>query len=171
VEILGSLPGSTAAGLATPLAAGSGGSSWSGPVVLALFVAVLYFAFFRPQRSRVRKAAELQREISPGQVVMTAGGLFGTVAAVEDDAVLLEVAPGVTTRWARQAIGRVVSTPEALGLETIDDPDPGSDASEAGPQPGPGSGPGALPDQNVDVADGMDPPPPLAPRPGDEPDR
>jgi preprotein translocase subunit YajC len=48
---------------------------------------------------------------------MTASGMYGTVAALEDDAVLLEIAPGVTTRWARAAIGRVVETEEALGLE------------------------------------------------------
>ena len=53
--------------------------------------------------------------------VITSTGLYGTVAAIEDDAVLLEIAPGVTTRWARAAIARVIETPEALGLGNADE--------------------------------------------------
>ena len=108
-------------------AASSGGSKGSGSsfpflIIVAVFALGFYFLVLRPQRSRVRKAQEQQREIEIGSRVMTASGMYGTVAALEDDAVLLEIAPGVTTRWARAAIGRVVETDEVLGLpERIED--------------------------------------------------
>jgi preprotein translocase subunit YajC len=40
---------------------------------------------------------------------VTTSGLYGTVSAVEDDVVVLEVAPGVTNRYAKQAIMRVLT--------------------------------------------------------------
>lgn len=98
------------------LAAEGSGSPVGTLVLFAVIGLGMYLLFLRPQRSRMRRAQQMQRELHPGAQVMTAGGLFGTVAAVEDDAVLLEVAPGVTTRWSRAAIGRVVSPEESLGL-------------------------------------------------------
>jgi preprotein translocase subunit YajC len=104
--------------LSRPLAASSngGGGSYGFLIVLALLAVVFYMFMIRPQRSRMRKAQQQQRELSVGSQVMTASGMFGTVAAIEDDAVLIEVAPGVTTRWAKGAIGRVVEPEETLGL-------------------------------------------------------
>jgi preprotein translocase subunit YajC len=115
-------PGATLAGgaLTSPFLAasnGGSGSSYGFLVILVVFGAAIYLLVLRPQRSRMRRAEQNRREVSIGQRVMTASGMYGTVAAVEDDAVLLEVAPGVTTRWARAAIGRVVDTEEALGLD------------------------------------------------------
>jgi preprotein translocase subunit YajC len=121
-----------AGSLAAPLAASngkSGGSSYGFLIILVLFGALIYMFVLRPQRNRVRRSGQLQREIEVGQRVMTASGLFGTVAAVEDDAVLIEVAPGVTTRWARAAIGRVVPPEDSLGL---DDARPPADGGEPG---------------------------------------
>ena len=43
----------------------------------------------------------------------------GTVTGVEDETVLLEVAPGVQTRYARPAIARVVKRVEVPEAETI----------------------------------------------------
>jgi preprotein translocase subunit YajC len=117
----------------------SSGSSWQPLILFAIIGVGMYFVFLRPQRNRMRRAQELQRELVPGQMVMTSGGLFGTVAAVDDDAVLIEVAPGVTTRWARAAVGRVISPEEALVLgrgkrdaedESGDDADRGPDGDD-----------------------------------------
>jgi preprotein translocase subunit YajC len=100
---------------------GSNGSSGSGSygflVILALLAVAFYMFVLRPQRTRMRKTQQQQRELAVGSKVMTASGMYATVAAIEDDAVLLEVAPGVTTRWARGAVGRIVETEEVLGLD------------------------------------------------------
>ncbi len=78
--------------------------------LLPLLLIVLFFFLFviRPARARQREAMQLQSRLAPGQHVMTTSGMFATVVAVEDDAVLLEIGPGVTCRWARPAIGRIL---------------------------------------------------------------
>jgi preprotein translocase subunit YajC len=91
----------------TPLAAQK-----SNPLVTLLPViligVVFYFLLFRPQRRRQQQQAQMQRQIQPGQRVMTTAGMLADVVAVEDDAILLEIAPGVEVRFVKQAIGQVI---------------------------------------------------------------
>ncbi|GAB1823926.1 preprotein translocase subunit YajC [Herbidospora sp. RD11066] len=76
------------------------------PIVL-LFV-VFYFLLIRPQRKKQQEAVAMQNSLTVGSRVMTTTGLFGTVVGFADDDVILEVAPGVETRWVKAAIGRVI---------------------------------------------------------------
>jgi preprotein translocase subunit YajC len=79
-----------------------------------VFAAILLLAFWlliiRPARMRTRQQAQLLSQITPGQEVMTTSGLYATVAAVEDDVMVLEASPGVPTRWAKAAVARIVAT-------------------------------------------------------------
>jgi preprotein translocase subunit YajC len=79
---------------------------------LLAILALLYFLLILPQQRRRRQLMELQRQLTPGQQIMTHAGLFATVSAVEDDKVVLEVAPGVKVRYAKAAVARVVGTSE-----------------------------------------------------------
>jgi preprotein translocase subunit YajC len=85
-------------------------------VPLILLVVVFYFLLIRPQRKRQQEQAQMQRSLLPGTRVMTTTGLFATVSAIEDDDVILEIAPGVETRWVKASIGRVLTPVE----ETVD---------------------------------------------------
>lgn len=76
---------------------------------LILLVVVFYFLLIRPQRKRQAEAAKMQNSLAPGTRVMTTTGLFATVVAVDNEDVVLEVAPGIETRWVKAAIGRVVT--------------------------------------------------------------
>jgi len=89
-------------------------------VPLILLVVVFYFLLIRPQRKRQQEQAQMQSSLTPGMRVMTTTGLFATVSAVEDDDVIMEIAPGVQTRWVKGAIGRVVTPVEE---ETVDNGD------------------------------------------------
>ncbi|MEO3803721.1 preprotein translocase subunit YajC [Nonomuraea sp. B1E8] len=80
---------------------------------LILLVVVFYFLLIRPQRKRQQEAIRMQNSLTPGARVMTTTGLFGTVVAVDNEDVVLEVAPGVETRWVKAAIGRVVTPGDA----------------------------------------------------------
>jgi preprotein translocase subunit YajC len=86
-------------------------------VPLILLVVVFYFLLIRPQRKRAQEQAQMQSSLTPGTRVMTTTGLFATVSAVEDDEVILEIAPGVETRWIKASIGRVLTPVEE---ETVD---------------------------------------------------
>lgn len=79
---------------------------------LILLVVVFYFLLIRPQRKKQAEQLQMQNSLAPGAQVMTTTGLFGTVVGIEDDDVLLEVAPGVQTRWIKAAIGRVITPVE-----------------------------------------------------------
>ncbi|WP_345386339.1 preprotein translocase subunit YajC [Nonomuraea salmonea] len=56
----------------------------------------------------------MQNSLTPGTRVMTTTGLFATVVAVDNEDVVLEIAPGIETRWVKAAIGRVVTPPATL---------------------------------------------------------
>jgi preprotein translocase subunit YajC len=78
--------------------------------MIVLLFGVMYFMMIRPQQKRRRQAEQMQSSIGPGDEVVTIGGLYGTVTSVDDDTVMLEVAPGVHNRYARPAIARVVTS-------------------------------------------------------------
>lgn len=81
------------------------------------FLAILAVAFGAMwlMTSRTRKqqkaAADFRANLAPGQEVMTGSGLFATVVDIDDDVVTLETSPGVTSRWLRPAIAKLVEPP------------------------------------------------------------
>jgi preprotein translocase subunit YajC len=103
---------------------------------LILLVVVFYFLLIRPQRKRQQEQVQMQNNLAPGARVMTTTGLFGTVSAIDDDDVILEVAPGIETRWVKAAIGRVVTPAEGTSDEeadstVVDTPDTTTDGDDS----------------------------------------
>lgn len=89
--------------------AASNSGSWVGAALPILLIIVVFYMFMiRPNSRRRQQQMSLQRNISVGQEVMTTAGLYATVVSLEDDAVVLEVSPGVRMRYARGAIARVI---------------------------------------------------------------
>jgi len=86
----------------------SGGSSSFLLIGLVALFGLLYFVMIRPQRRRQQQAQQTQRNVEPGARVRTTAGMYATVVAVEDQDVILEVAPGVEARFMRRAIMDVV---------------------------------------------------------------
>jgi preprotein translocase subunit YajC len=98
-----------------------GGGSLLPLLMIVLLFGVMYFMMIRPQQKRRREAEQMQAALGPGDEVVTIGGLYGKVTGVDDESVMLEVAPGVETRYVRAAIARVVtpaSKPEQGAGET-----------------------------------------------------
>jgi preprotein translocase subunit YajC len=104
------------------------------PFILLALLAVMLFVL--PARQRKRAAAQqqtLQESLTVGTPVMTTSGLHGTVAALHEGTVELEIAPGVVVTIVRPAIlevRRPVGDAGAAGGET-----PGA----AGGRPGDGT--------------------------------
>jgi preprotein translocase subunit YajC len=91
------------------IGATSGGTSGAGAfqlVFLLLIGVVFYFMLIRPQQRRARAQRELVQSVSVGDEVVTIGGIYGRVVELDDDAVVLEVAPGTSLRFIRSAIAR-----------------------------------------------------------------
>jgi preprotein translocase subunit YajC len=104
-------------------AQGGGGAGSLTPILMIALLFGMYFMMIRPQQKRRREAEAMQSALAPGDEVVTIGGLYGTVTGVDDDTVLLEVAPGVQTRYARPAIARVVTQAERPAEPAAEDAD------------------------------------------------
>jgi preprotein translocase subunit YajC len=123
--------------LALPAATSSGGSSKGGSSLGILIIPVVvllgYLLFVRPARNRQRAAMDTQRKSAVGDEIITTSGLIATVVEVNDDALTLEIAPGVRVRYVPAAILRVISpdaeeeSPDVTNHEVIEDPDTPTD--------------------------------------------
>ena len=88
---------------------------YGGLIFLALPLLLIWMVFSRARRQQ-RVLATAQAAVAPGLWVMTTSGLHGQVVSAGDEpTVLLEISPGVHTRWARQAIAEVFEEDPALG--------------------------------------------------------
>jgi preprotein translocase subunit YajC len=108
----------------------SGNSSFLLIGLVVLF-AILYFVMIRPQRNRQRQAQQTQRDVQPGSRVRTTAGMYATVVGVEDQDVILEVAPGVHVRYMRRAIMDVVPEDTGTDFSTGAAEDPSETYNEA----------------------------------------
>jgi len=57
-------------------------------------------------RKRQQEVVDFRANLEPGDEVMTTSGLFGTVVEVDGEVVVLEISPGVTSRWFKPAISK-----------------------------------------------------------------
>ena len=73
-------------------------------ILLALMLVVLIVLPARQRKRMQAQAAQMQAALQVGTPVMTTSGLHGTVAALGETTVDLEIAPGVVVTFIRQAI-------------------------------------------------------------------
>ncbi len=69
---------------------------------------IFYFLIYRPQKKRQKAREELVKAVEKGDKVITASGIHGTVAQVEDTTVLLQVSDNTKIRIEKTALGTVV---------------------------------------------------------------
>ena len=80
----------------------------AGALIFPALLLLMVFFLVSTQRKRQRQVQSVQQQLEPGVKVMTTAGLFGTLSGIEDNEVLIEMAPGVVCRYARAAIARVI---------------------------------------------------------------
>ena len=76
---------------------------------LALFGLVFYLFLWRPQQRRMSAVRVLQSQLREGDEVMTTSGIYGRITKLGDDEAQLEIAPDLTIRIARGAIGQILT--------------------------------------------------------------
>lgn len=119
-----------------------------------LIALVFWLLIVRPQRRRQQSMAATQAALQVGTEVMLGSGIYGRVASADDEetTILVEVAPGMVLKVARQAVIRVIEPAEAAepaedDLTATESPDSlegseGSDGSPADPDGDPDDRPG-----------------------------
>jgi len=96
----------TAEGGATEEQAGAGSSFWI--MLLALF-AFMWFVVIRPENKRQKQRKSFQSELKKGDEVVTAGGLHGTIAAMDEATITLKVSDSLRLKFDRVAVSRNAS--------------------------------------------------------------
>ena len=86
-------------------------------VTFGLIFFIIWFLMVRPQKKARQEHQRLVDSVEVGDEVMTSTGIFGTIRAVGDDEVKLEIAPGTEIRIVMRAILSRVSE----GLEDGDE--------------------------------------------------
>jgi preprotein translocase subunit YajC len=81
-------------------------------IVLVALFGLMWFLLIRPQRRRATEQLTMQESISVGDEILTAGGIHGTVKAIEGDIVHVEIAPGTLVRIDRRAVAAAGGTEE-----------------------------------------------------------
>jgi len=68
------------------------------------FFAIFYFLLILPAQKRQKKTSEMLAALKPGDKVVTNGGIYGTVAGIENGTLQLRIADQVKIKVSRSAI-------------------------------------------------------------------
>ncbi|MEA5074229.1 MAG: preprotein translocase subunit YajC [Eubacterium aggregans] len=86
-------------------------------VILAVFV---YFVLIRPQSKQQKQVKDMLGSMKVGDEVMTAGGFYGIVFAIDDENVVLEMLPDFNKAMIRKAsIVKVITADDVEEIEDV----------------------------------------------------
>ena len=80
-------------------------------IMIVLIFAVMWFFMIRPQRKQQKELQNFRDSLAKGDKVVTIGGIYGTVAEVKEDSVLIEVDNSVKIRVSKQALVKDFTDP------------------------------------------------------------
>ncbi len=84
---------------------GFGGSSLTSMLILfAVFGAIFYFMLIRPQRKRQAKMNELLGGLKRGDHVTTAGGIYGEIDSIGEQAIVIILEDGAKLKVAKSSV-------------------------------------------------------------------
>lgn len=87
--------------------------AWMSFMPFLLIIVVFYFFMIRPQMKRQKELRKYREALKKGDKVITTGGMFGKVAEVKDDRIVLEVADGIKVEFDKAAIVMDMSDAQA----------------------------------------------------------
>ncbi len=126
-------------------------------IFILLIALAFYFLILRPQRKRQQAIQQTMNTLSPGNRVMLASGLFGTVISVGPKQVVLEISPGAEVTVLKQAISRIVTAEDEDNLEEQDELDEEETVTEGAATAEPRELPAERPVEEPTAAAGTEP--------------
>ena len=80
-------------------------------LLILLMFGVLYFLLFLPMQRQRKQTQKMLTGLQNGDVVVTSGGVVGTIVALEDDSLVLRIKPdNVKIQFARSSVTSLVTT-------------------------------------------------------------
>ena len=89
-------------------------------IVLIVGFILMWLFIVLPQRRRQAAHAAMIQSLEPGDYIVTAGGLYGTITELGEDDLGLEIAPDLEVRVAKRAVGAVIP-PDEIEDEDLDE--------------------------------------------------
>jgi|TARA_B110000116_G_scaffold155856_1_gene134897 preprotein translocase subunit YajC len=86
---------------------GNGMGFW---VMIAILFGFMYLFVIRPEKKRQKERVQFQSDLSKGDDVVTAGGLHGVIASLDEHTITLKVSDNVRMKFDRVAVSRRAST-------------------------------------------------------------
>jgi len=72
-----------------------GAGGYQALIPLLLMFAVFYFILIRPQQKKQKSQREMLQNLKTGDQVITSGGLYGTIVAIDEQKITLRIAENV----------------------------------------------------------------------------
>ena len=94
-----------------------GGGPLGMMMMFALIFGVFYFIVIMPAKKQQKKKEAMIMALKKGDKVVTSAGIYGTVAAVEEQTILLKIAENTKIRISKTAVGGPVGSDGAPPTE------------------------------------------------------
>ena len=90
------------------------GQSPTSPIMgflpILLIFAIFYFLLFMPMQRQRKRQQKMLKELQPGQLVVTNGGIVGTIVSLDEETVILRVKPdGLKLQFSRSSVAGLVA--------------------------------------------------------------
>jgi len=82
----------------------AGGGNFSMIIMMVAIFAIMYFFMIRPQQKKQKEIMNFRNNLTVGQEVVTAGGIYGKIKELDVTTVTLEIASGVKIKIDRNSI-------------------------------------------------------------------
>ena len=88
---------------------GEGPGLMSNVILFGSIILIFYFMIIRPQQKRTKERQKLIESMKKGDKVITSGGMYGSVAGLDEKTVLVEIADKIKVKLDRSAIATIIS--------------------------------------------------------------
>lgn len=82
------------------------GGNYSFLIMMLLIFVVMYFFMIRPQQKKQKEIVKFRESLKRGDKIVTVGGIYGVVAEVKEQYVIMEIDSNVKIRVDKQCVVR-----------------------------------------------------------------
>ena len=83
---------------------GQDGNKWSFWIMMILIFVVFYFFMIRPQTKKQKELQQQREAMKKGDKVVTAGGIYGEIKEVQENAFIITIAKDVTIKVSKESV-------------------------------------------------------------------
>ena len=97
------------------------GNTWSFWIMMLLIFVVFYFFMIRPQTKKQKELQKQRDAMKKGDKVITAGGIYGEIKEVQDNALIITIAKDVTIKVDKNSVYVSAEDAQQAPKEAVDE--------------------------------------------------